>query len=310
MTSIRTIFAGTPAFAVPSLNTLINDPRADVVAVYTQPDRRAGRGQKLSPSPVKQRALDAGLRVEQPQRFSEAGVVDAFCQFGADCLVVAAYGLILPVTVLDAVRFPINVHASALPRWRGAAPIQRAIMAGDTRTGISIMRIVQALDAGPVWLTRDCAIEDNDTGGTLHDKLASLGSAALSDALTMIATDAVIEVAQDPGAVTYAEKITAADRTLDWSLPAMQLHRNIRALSPAPGARAELGSLTLKVLEAQPCPVDSVVQQAAPGTVLSCDASGLRVATGDGTLAIIRMQPSGKQAMDAAQFANGYGGQF
>jgi methionyl-tRNA formyltransferase len=301
---LRTIFAGTPDFAVPSLEALLAHPAIDVVAVYTQPDRPAGRGRRLAASPVKHRAITAGIPVLQPEKLAGAAAVDEFRALAADLLIVAAYGHILPATVLDLPRHAINVHASLLPRWRGAAPIVRAILAGDTQSGISIMRIVPALDAGPVWLQRCCAIAPGETGGSLYDKLAVLGGAALTDALALIVEDRVVETPQDEARVTYAAKLTAADRELDWSASALEIERRVRALSPAPGARAVVLGLDCKILQARALPGDAA---GTPGSVLGCADDGLRVACGDGTLALELLQPAGRQAMSAAAFWNGHG---
>lgn len=289
---------------MPSLEVLLADPTIDLVAVYTQPDRPAGRGRKLTPSPVKRRALAAGCPVIQPSRLAHDATLAEFRAFQPELLVVAAYGLILPAAVLEAARYPLNVHASLLPRWRGAAPIQRAIMAGDTTTGISIMRIVQRLDAGPVWLQRTCPISAADTGGSLHDRLATLGGAALRAALVMISERRISETPQDERAVTYAAKLEATDRDLDWSGEAMVLARQVRALAPLPGARARVLGVDCKVLEAHAL---DARPDAAVGTVLGLHDGHLHIATAAGVLALARLQPAGKQPMSATAFANGYG---
>ncbi len=304
---LATVFAGTPEFAVPSLDVLLQRADIDLRAVYTQPDRPAGRGRRLTASPVKRRALDAGLPVEQPEDLKSAAEVEALAGYAPELLVVAAYGLLLPAPVLALARYPINVHASLLPRWRGAAPIQHALLAGDPETGISIMRIVQKLDAGPVWLQRACAIEADDTGGSLHDKLARLGAETLAAALDLLADGGVEEQAQDEARVTYASKVTAADRELDFTAPAAALERRIRALNPAPGARALLGSLVVKVLAARV--LDGACRD-APGTIVARSVEGIDVACGEGLLRITELQPPGKQAMTAAAFLNGYGEQL
>ncbi len=304
---LATVFAGTPDFAVPSLDMLLERADIDLRAVYTQPDRPAGRGRRLTASPVKRRALEAGLPVEQPENLKSAADVATLAGYAPDLLVVAAYGLLLPAAVLALARYPVNVHASLLPRWRGAAPIQHALLAGDRETGISIMRIVQQLDAGPVWLQRACAIEAHDTGGSLHDKLARLGAETLAAALDLLAAGDVEEQPQDAARVTYASKVTAADRELDFTAPAAALGRRVRAFSPAPGARARLGSLAVKVLAAR------VLDGAGgniPGTIVACSAEGIDVACGEGLLRITELQPPGKQAMTAAAFLNGYGEQL
>ncbi|MEQ8232384.1 MAG: methionyl-tRNA formyltransferase [Gammaproteobacteria bacterium] len=299
---IATVFAGTPDFAVPSLEVLLRRSDIALRAVYTQPDRPAGRGRRLTASPVKRRAEAAGVAVEQPETLRDALALDTFASHAPELLVVAAYGLLLPDEVLAVVRYPINVHASLLPRWRGAAPIQRALLAGDGVTGISIMRIVSRLDAGPVWLRRSCAIEPTETGGSLHDKLACLGAEALDAALDRLVAGTVGEEPQDEAEVTYAAKLGAADRLLDFTATASALERRVRALHPTPGARARLGKLDVKVLAASIAP-----GQGSPGAILARGAAGIDVATGAGVLRITSLQPPGKQAMDAAAFLNGYG---
>ncbi len=304
LSSIRTVFAGTPTFAVPSLAALLAADDVDVVAVYTQPDRPAGRGRQLSASPIKRAALLAGVPIRQPKTLRETQAIDDFKDLDAELLVVAAYGLMLPDACLEPPVTAINVHASLLPRWRGAAPIQRALMAGDLETGISIMRVVARLDAGPVWLMHRCPITADDTGGSLHDTLAALGARALTDALACFRARTVQETTQDERLVTYAHKITAVDRQLDWSDGAASLALQVRALAPSPGATATLGRLEVKVLAAY---ADGAVTAAEPGTVVAHDSASLMVATGAGTLRITELQPGGKQRMSAAAFMNGYG---
>ncbi len=304
MNRLRVIFAGTPEFAAPSLRALLDDPAIDVCAVYTQPDRPAGRGRKLTMSPVKQLAIANERPIRQPQTFKDASAIHEFKALEAELLIVAAYGLILPVAALSAVRYPLNVHASLLPRWRGAAPIQRAIMAGDTETGISIMRVVEKLDAGPVWLTRACTISDNETGGSLHDKLADLGAVTLIEAIQCYRDGVVNEMPQKENLVTYAEKVTASDRDIEWRDSATAIDRRIRALMPQPGARFRLHEQSVKIIEGYPSARSADAQ---PGTVLRADAEGLVFQTGNGTYTITRLQPPGKTPMTAAAFVNGYG---
>ena len=301
---IRTVFAGTPDFAVPSLHALLARPELDVVAVYTQPDRPAGRGRRLAQSAVKQQALAAGLAVEQPVTLAVPSELARFAAHSVQLLVVAAYGLMLPDAFIADPVIAINVHASLLPRWRGAAPIQRALMAGDGSSGISIMRVVRRLDAGPVWLTRACNIEDTDTGGTLHDRLAGLGAAALDDAVDRVVAGTIIEVPQDETMVTYAHKIGPADRAIDWSRPAVDIARQVRALNPQPAATARLRGLDVKILSAR---AEGGADAATPGDVLSAAADGIVVATASGCLRIVELQPAGKQRMSALAFVNGYG---
>lgn len=299
----RAIFAGTPEFAVPSLECLARHGGIEVVAVYTQPDRRAGRGRRAQASAVKRVAESLSIPVVQPQTLKDPEAQAEFAAFEADLLVVAAYGLILPDAVLAAPRLAVNVHASLLPRWRGAAPIQRAIMAGDTETGISMMRVVAALDAGPVLSQRSCPITPTDTGGTLHDKLAVLGAACLHDTVGDFLAGNVDETPQDERLVCYAQKITAADRVLDWAESATALARRVRALNPIPAATMTLQETPIKVWEA--VALDARVE-AAPGRIVACSDHGIDIATADGLLRVIRLQPPGKRPLSAAEFVNGF----
>lgn len=305
MSMLRIVFAGTPAFAVPALQTLIDDPLVNLVAVYTQPDRPAGRGRHLSASPVKEVALAAGVTVEQPSSWKTQDVIEGFASFEPDLLVVAAYGVILPEASLQVPSLgAINVHASLLPRWRGAAPIQRALMAGDRVTGITIMRVVKALDAGPMLLKRECEISDQETSGSLEAKLARLGAEALAAALGDIRHGRVTAEAQDESRVTYAAKITRADRDLDWQQPAQVLERWVRALFPSPLAFTDTLGLPLNILRAHVLDADP---GAEPGTIIRCGPEGLDVATGRGQLRLLEVQPPGKRPMPIKDFLNGYG---
>jgi methionyl-tRNA formyltransferase len=299
---LRIIFAGTPDFAVPTLEALITSGFAPV-AVYTQPDRPAGRGRKLTASPVKEIALAHGLPVHQPQTLRKAGPLEELRGLKADLMVVAAYGLILPQAALDAPRLGcVNVHASLLPRWRGAAPIQRAILHGDSRTGITIMRMEAGLDTGPMYLAQHIPITARETGGSLHDKLAALGARALLDAMPGILDGTLSPSPQDEANATYAKKLTKEEAEVDWSRPAMELDRTIRAFNPWPVAQTRLKDVTLRLWEAEPIPGDEVT--AAPGTVIATGKAGIDVATGDGVLRITRLQPPGKRPMTAAELLN------
>jgi len=302
--SIRTIFAGTPDFAVPSLRVLLARSEFDVVAVYTQPDRPAGRGRRMHSSPVKELAVSVGIEVEQPERVTTDDAVAHYLAYQPALLVVAAYGLMLPSAFIDPPITALNVHASLLPRWRGAAPIQRALMAGDERTGISIMRVVKKLDAGPVWLMRDCPITASSTGGGLHDELATLGGEALNAALDVLIAGQMKETQQDESAVTYAAKIGPADRDIDWRQAARVIDRQVRALHPSPAAMTRFKQLEVKVLNGHP---SSVAGNAPAGTVVSHNDQGIVIATGDGRYTITELQPAGKQRMSAQAFRNGYG---
>ena len=296
-------FAGTPEFATPALGTLCESKSIDVVAVYTQPDRPAGRGRQISHSPVKTLALEHRIPVFQPQNFKADEDLEKFKALGLDVFVVAAYGLILPKPVLDAVRYPINIHASLLPRWRGAAPIQRAIMAGDKSSGITIIRITEMLDAGPIWNTLSCEISPTETAGSLHDKLALLGAQAIEEAVEDIVHDRVVETEQNEASVCYAEKITNADREINWDRDAKSLERLIRGLNPTPVATTTLGQQKCKIWEAD---VDKTSGKGPPGTIAYADNNAIGVNTGDGILRITRLQPAGKKALTAREFLNGY----
>jgi methionyl-tRNA formyltransferase len=294
---VRLIFAGTPDFAVPALDALVKAGH-EVVAVYTQPDRPAGRGRKLAPSPVKARALDLGIPVEQPQRF-DGEAISRLRRYSPDAMIVVAYGLILPQAVLDIPRSGcLNIHASLLPRWRGAAPIQRAIIAGDTETGIGIMQMEKGLDTGPVLLEKRVPIAADDTGATLHDRLSALGAEAIVNVLSNI--DSLQPQPQSSTGVIYAHKLDKAEAEIDWSEPAELIERKIRAFNPWPVAFTQFEGKPLRILQAIISPLPVGEQQ--PGRILSTE---LDVATGNGTLRILELQPAGKKPMKAADFVNG-----
>ena len=301
---LRVGFAGTPTFATPALRTLCDSQQAKVVAVYTQPDRPAGRGRQITYSPVKQLALERELPVFQPQNFKSPADIDTFKALSLDVLVVAAYGLILPSAILDATEYPLNIHASLLPKWRGAAPIQRAIMAGDKQSGVTIIRITEKLDAGPMWHRLSCEISNQDTAGTLHDKLSLLGARAIEQAIEMIVTNQIVETVQNESLVTYAEKISRDDRELDWEHSALQLARQIRALNPTPSATATIAQQKCKIWVAEPDP-NAIV--GTPGTIAYASNEGIGICTGDGVLRITQLQPPGKKPLSARDFLNGYG---
>ena len=311
MNPLRIIFAGTPDFAVPSLAALIDAtaahpgcPPLEVVAVYTQPDRPAGRGRQLQASPVKALALTRDLPVIQPESLKkDPDAVARLAAFQADLMVVVAYGLLLPVSVLEAPRLGcVNVHASLLPRWRGAAPIQRALLAGDAETGVCIMRMEAGLDTGPVYRRVATPIGARDTGADLHDRLAALGAGALIDALPGIVDGSLIPEPQAEDEVTYAHKLTKDEAIIDWHQPAEIIGRMIRAYNPWPVAQTGLDAETLRIWDAE---IDTDrATHAAPGTVIGADKSGIEVATGRGIVRIVRLQPPGKRAMAAADFLN------
>jgi len=298
MTSLNLIFMGTPDFAVPCLAALLDRGHA-VAAVYTQPPRPAGRGRQPRPSPVQTFAEERGLPVRTPKSLRDEAEQAAFAAFDADAAVVVAYGLILPQPILDAPRLGcFNVHASLLPRWRGAAPIQRAIMAGDATTGVSIMRMDAGLDTGPVVLTGEMPITASTTAGTLHDKLAQMGAFLMVRALDGVNAGDFSAIPQDADGVTYAEKLTAADERLDWSRPAVDLDRQIRAMTPWPGCWFVHQGERIKVKAAEITDGTGV-----PGALLD---DSLTVACGDGALRLTRVQRAGKAVMDAADFLRGF----
>ncbi len=303
MKKLRVVFAGTPDFSVPSLQTLINRSEIEVVCVYTRPDSRTGRGQKLVPSPIKKAAKNYKLFCMEIKNFSTPEAQKSFESLKPDLLVVAAFGIILPKSIIEVPKLAINVHASLLPRWRGAAPIQRCILEGDNRTGISIMRIVEKLDAGPVILQKSCAIGPNETNGSLHGLLANLGGTALNCALDKIINDSWSEISQSNENVTYASKITREDCEIDWRMTAENIDRKIRSLHPKPGASAVISTIKVKIISAQ---VSDLEKDSNPGKVIISNKNRLVIATGNGNLQINFLQVPGKKASTAATFINGY----
>jgi methionyl-tRNA formyltransferase len=299
--SLRIVFAGTPAFAVPSLRAAAS--RNEVVAVYTQPDRPAGRGRALTPSPVKLEALKRGLPVLQPQSLKSQLARDALGALQPDLLIVVAYGLILPQKILDIPRYGCwNVHASLLPRWRGAAPIQRAIEAGDSETGICLMQMEKGLDTGPVLLPSPLPIGESETAGQLHDRLAELGAQVLADGLGLLrAGMRPVPRLQPESGVTYAHKIEKSEAKLDWSQPAQGLANKIRAFNPWPMAEAELAGERVRIHGAVALPL---AHGQPPGRVLFAGRDGIDVACGQGALRIRVLQREGGKAITAADYLN------
>ena len=298
---MRIVFAGTPDFAVPCLRAAA--ARNEVVAVYTQPDRPAGRGRGLTPSPVKREAIARGIPVLQPENFKAQVSRDALAALQPDVMVVVAYGLILPQSVLDIPAHGCwNVHASLLPRWRGAAPIQRAIQAGDTETGVCLMQMERGLDTGPVLLSQSLPIGEGDTGGQLHDRLSELGAQVLSDGLGLLRAGIVpVARAQPAEGVTYAHKLDKAEARLDWTQPAEALARTVRAFNPWPMAEAQLAGERVRIHGAVPLALE---HRAAPGTVLLAGREGIDVACGEGALRIRVLQREGGRAITAADYLN------
>ena len=291
------LFAGTPAFAAAALDALLQAGHR-VPLVLTQPDRPAGRGLKPQASAVKQLALSKQLAVAQPATLKDDVVIAQLAAVGADAMVVAAYGLILPESILRLPRLGcLNIHASLLPRWRGAAPIQRAILAGDRETGVTIMQMDAGLDTGAMLLEQAIPIADDDNAQTLHDKLAALGA----QLIVRVLHEQPAAVAQDHARASYATKITKAEARIDWNRPAAELARAIRAYNPMPGAYTTWQGQPLKLWRAEPVSAASAV----PGTVLLADADGIVVATGDGALRLLELQRAGGKRLAAASFLTG-----
>ncbi len=294
---MKIIFAGTPQFAVSALAALHREHQ--IVAVLTQPDRPAGRGMQLTASPVKQLALQHGLPVLQPATLKNEEVQRLIAALDADVMVVAAYGLILPKTVLQLPRYGcLNIHASLLPRWRGAAPIQRAILAGDKETGITIMQMDEGLDTGDMLLRKACPIEQSDTVQILHDKLAELGANCILEALRLLQESRLTPVRQDDDAACYAAKLLKSEAQIDWRQDARQIERAVRAYNPFPVCQTRLDGVMIKIWQAGICADIS----GEPGKVLAADKLGITVACGKGALRLEMLQRPGGKAQPAAQF--------
>ena len=305
---LRCVFAGTPDFAAVILEALLESPLCTIVATYTQPDRPAGRGRRLLPSPVKQLAQSRGIPVRQPVSLKGAAEQAELAALEPELMIVAAYGLLLPPAVLAIPRHGcINVHASLLPRWRGAAPIERAIEADDKRTGITIMQMDAGLDTGAMLLQRECAISDQDTGGSLRERLAGLGASAMLEALERLVAATLDPRAQDDALATHAPKLRREEALLDWRLPAAELARRIRAFNPANVCQTTLAGQMLRVWNAHAVPAATA---RPPGEILAARRDGITVACGDGALRLTRLQLAGGKAMDVAALLNGHAALF
>ena len=298
---MRVIFAGTPDFAASALAALI-EAGHEILVVLTQPDRPKGRGMKLTPSPVKTLALQHNLPVWQPENLKDVSIQQQLRDLQADVMVVAAYGLLLPAAVLNIPEHGcLNIHASLLPRWRGAAPIQRAIEAGDVESGVCIMQMDVGLDTGDVLLSRNTPITDDTTAAQLHDALAVIGAEAIVEALAKLPE--LVAVPQPEAGVTYAQKLSKADAEIDWALGAKQIHNKIRALNPVPGAWSNLNGQVIKVWASSVVEMSST---AVEGSIVVADKQGIAVQTGEGVVLITELQASGSKRMAAAAFVAGH----
>ncbi len=296
------VYAGTPDFAVPALQSLINSEH-NVVAVYTQPDRPAGRGRKVQFGPVKQVAVDAGIPVEQPPSLKDVEAQQTLASYKPDVMIVAAYGLLLPQAVLDMPRYGcLNIHGSLLPRWRGAAPIHRAIQTGDSETGVTIMQMALGLDTGDMLLKRVCSITAEDTSQTIHDRLAKDGAEVLLDVLSLIEKDELEPESQNDSLSNYAEKLNKAEAEIDWNKSATEIDLKIRAFNPWPVAFTLFKGKPLRIY------MSKVVDQKSdsePGTVIAESSEGILISTADGVLSFSRLQLPGKKVMNVKDFLNG-----
>lgn len=299
---MKIVFAGTPEFAVPTLQGLL-DSEHEICAVYTQPDRPAGRGRKLAASPIKQLALAHGTPIYQPENFKDPAAISELAALNADLMVVIAYGLILPQAVIDTPRLAcINVHGSLLPRWRGAAPIHRALMAGDDETGITIMKVVKKLDAGDMLLKASSPITSTDTSSSLHDQLAKIGAASLLKVVDQFEAGTVIAEPQDEALVTYAHKLEKHEAVLDWTDSAVQLDRKIRGLNAWPVGQTLYKGQILRVWN---CSLTDKTSTLAPGCI-SCADQALDVTTGDGVIRLLEVQLPGGKRIAGKDFLNAH----
>ena len=296
---MRVIFAGTPDFAATHLQAILDDDRYQLVAIYTQPDRPAGRGKKITQSPVKKLALANDIQLEQPASLTDIKTQETIARLEADVLIVVAYGLILPQAVLDIPRLGcINVHGSILPKWRGAAPIQRAIEAGDRETGVTVMQMDVGLDTGPMLTTSQCTIDDKETSASLYSKLAVLGAQALINTLEKMRSGTAVGIAQDSTQSSYADKIAKQESLIDWSASVTEIERRVRAFNPFPAAYSLVNGQRIKIWLASAVSRD---YPGVPGEILSADDDGLLVKCGNGALLISTIQLAGKSKMYVAE---------
>jgi len=298
---LRIIFAGTPDFAAKHLSALLNSEH-EVIAVYSQPDRPAGRGKKLKPSDVKQLAVSRDIPVYQPVSLRNEEAQQELAALNADLMVVVAYGLILPQVVLDTPRLGcINVHGSLLPRWRGAAPIQRSIWAGDAETGVTIMQMDLGLDTGAMLHKVTCPIADDETSASLYDKLAELGPQGLLETLAQISSNTAVAQVQDDEQANYAAKLSKEEANIDWTQSAVEIERQVRAFNPWPVSYTQIAEQNVKIWQAS---VNAETTAAQPGTVVAATKQGIQVATGDGVLTLLNLQLAGKKAMPVQDILN------
>ncbi|OOE33964.1 methionyl-tRNA formyltransferase [Salinivibrio kushneri] len=300
-TPLRIVFAGTPDFAARHLQALL-DSEHEVIAAYSREDKPAGRGKKLTASPVKQLALEHDLPVYQPRTLRDEQAQAELAALNADVMVVVAYGLILPKAVLDTPRLGcVNVHGSILPRWRGAAPIERAVWAGDNETGVTIMQMDEGLDTGDMLKIATLPIDEKETSGSLYQRLAELGPQALIDCLNDMANGIILAEPQNDAKANYAEKLSKQEAQIDWQRDAAFIERCVRAFNPRPICYFTLGEQNIKVWDANALDIDV---DAAPGTVINTDKHGIQVATGKGVIQLTQLQPPGKKAMQAHELLN------
>lgn len=305
--SLKIIFAGTPDFAIPTLRALLNSPH-EVIAVYTQPDRPAGRGRKIQMSPVKQLALEAHIAVEQPRNLLDKENVRKLARYQPDLMVVVAYGLLLPQTVLDIPQYGcVNVHASLLPRWRGAAPIQHAILAGDEKTGVTIMQMVEVLDAGGMLVAAEILISPDDTSQSLHDRLAKMGANLLLQTLPKIGAGNITLEPQDLDKVTYASKINKVDACINWHKPAVEIARQVRAYYGWPVAYSNFQGKLLRIWQALALDKQS---DARPGSMYLANHDRVEVVCGQGVLELQRVQFAGGRTIAIKDFINAQGAEI